>query len=77
MPRVEPSDGTGMFLRRTPLPVDVKLDGDVYVATSPLVKGLLVVNKSREKLFEGVEKAMRDLTEYHLNEWYSQGEQQQ
>jgi hypothetical protein len=58
-----------MFRRYAQIPVDVKLDGEVYVATSPLVKGFIVVNKSRDALFEGVEQAMRDLTDYNLQQW--------
>lgn len=56
-------DGTGCYTRVVTIPVDVKLDGEVYVATSRIVKGLIVTSKSLTELFLGVSRAMADLTE--------------
>jgi hypothetical protein len=57
------SDGTGCFTRHVPIPVMVELDHrGVYVATSPLVPGLLAVSKNQRVLFERVDQAMVDLT---------------
>ena len=69
MMRPAPDDGTGVFRRLAEIAVDVRLDGTVYVATSPMVRGLVVVSQSREALFEKVQNAMRDLTESHLRDW--------
>ena len=67
-------DGTGWYWRNVMIPVEVKLDGDVYVATSPCVRGLLVVNKSHAALMEGVESAMRALTQEAMPDEYRERE---
>lgn len=62
MGELETSDGTGRYTMSLAVAVDVKLDGNVFVATSPMVKGLVVVSKDRSKLIDLVESAMRDLS---------------
>lgn len=58
-----PADnGTGMFIREVSIPLKVDLDNGVYVATSPLVKGLLVVSQDRSQIYGLVYEAMKDLT---------------
>ncbi len=51
------------------IPVVIKKDDHgIYVATSPLVKGLLVVSEDRDKLLmELVPAAMADLTRANLS----------
>ncbi len=61
MGELETSDGTGRYTLSLPVAVEVKLDGNVFVATSPMVKGLVVVSEDRSKLIERVGDAMRDL----------------
>lgn len=62
MGELETSDGTGRYTISLPVAVEVKLDDSVFVATSPMVKGLLVVSQDRSKLIDLVESAMRDLS---------------
>lgn len=56
-----PPFGTGRFVPLLPVAIDVEKDGDVFVATSQMVKGLVVVSKDRGKLAELVWEAMDDL----------------
>ena len=53
-----------LYTKDVTIPVLVEKDErDVYVATSPLVKGLLVVSKDRDLLLDKlVPEAMADLT---------------
>ena len=63
----EERDWSGIHMRMVEIPIHVERSDDgIWVATSPMIKGLLVVAKDGSQIYGRIYEAVKDLASTHV-----------